>query len=115
LPRAEPVQAGKLKAAAAALYRKRPDAAELAKWGLRPEDFAEDWTVELWPDNLIAANVFITMGTQWRVGPGGAYGLDYGTLPAVMDMLGVQAADRAEVLDAIRTMEDAALEEMRKS
>lgn len=84
-------------------------------FGLTIEDYAADWTVELWPDNLIPANVFISMGTQWRVGPGGAYGLDYGVLPAVMDMLHVPAADRAEVFDAIRTMEDAALEEMRKS
>lgn len=81
---------------------------------MTPDDYAEDWTVELWPDNLIPVNVFIAMATQWRVGPGGPYGLDYNTLPAVMDMLGVPAEERADVFDAIREMEDAALEEMRK-
>jgi hypothetical protein len=83
-------------------------------FGLTPEDYANDWTVELWPDNLIPANVFISMGTQWRVGPGGVYGLDYNALPVVMDLLAVPATERADVFDAIRTMEDAALEEMRK-
>ena len=49
------------------------------------------------------------MGTQWRVGMAGATGLDYAALPVVMRLVGVPAADRADVFDAIRTMEDAAL------
>jgi len=71
--------------------------------------------VEVWPDNVQALNVMIAMGTQWRVGMAGATGLDYSALPAVMRLVGVPTTDRGEVFDAIRTMEDAALQTMRKS
>jgi len=70
--------------------------------------------VEVWPDNVQALNVMIAMGTQWRVGMAGATGLDYSALPAVMRLVSVPTADRGEVFDAIRTMEDAALQTMRK-
>ena len=70
--------------------------------------------VEVWPDNVQALNVMIAMGTQWRVGMAGATGLDYSALPAVMRLVGVPTADRGEVFDSIRTMEDAALQTMRK-
>lgn len=52
------------------------------------------------------------MGTQWRIGMSGATGLDYNALPAVMRLSGVPAADRAEVFEGVRTMEDAALTKM---
>ncbi len=71
--------------------------------------------VEVWPDNLIAVNVFIAMSTQWRTGYAGPTGLDYAALPAVLRLTGVPAAERAGVFDALRAMEDAALETMRKS
>lgn len=71
--------------------------------------------VEVWPDNVQAVNTFIAMGTQWRVGMAGATGLDYAALPVVMRLSGVLAAERADVFDAVRTMEDAALETMRKA
>lgn len=53
------------------------------------------------------------MSTQWRMGPSGCYGLDYGVLPFVMRIHGVRAADRAAVFDDLRAMEVAALETMR--
>lgn len=68
----------------------------------------------MWPDNLSAVNTFIAMATQWRLGPGGPIGLDYVALPAVMRLTGVAKKERAEVFDAIRVLEDAALEQMRK-
>jgi hypothetical protein len=71
--------------------------------------------VEVWPDNVQALNVMIAMGTQWRVGMAGATGLDYSALPAVMCLVGVPASERGDVFEAIRTMEDAALQTMRKS
>lgn len=55
------------------------------------------------------------MATQWRVGRGVATGLDYGVLPAVMRLAGVPAADRPDVFESIRVLEDAALEHMRKA
>jgi Phage related hypothetical protein (DUF1799) len=60
-------------------------------------------------------NTFIAMGTQWRLGPAGPIGLDYAALPAVMRLMGVAKGSRADVFDDIRTLEDAALETMRKS
>jgi hypothetical protein len=68
--------------------------------------------VEVWPDNIPTISVFIAMSTQWRVGMAGATGLDYGALPAVMRLTGISAADRAEVFEGVRTMEDAALTKM---
>lgn len=70
---------------------------------------------EVWPDNLQAVNVFISMATQWRIGPAGATGLDYNALPFVMRACDVKAADRADVLDDVRTLEDAALATIRKN
>lgn len=71
--------------------------------------------VEIWPDNVQAVNVFVAMSTQWRVGMGGATGLDYAALPVVMRLAGVPPADRAEVFDAVRAMEEAALTTMRET
>ena len=53
------------------------------------------------------------MGTQWRVGMGGAYGLDYSALPPVLEMMGVPRTDWAEILESIRVCEESALETMR--
>lgn len=69
-------------------------------------------TVEVWPENVQAVNAFVAMGTQWRCGPGGAYGLDYGVMPQTLRMLGIPRAKWPELFDAIREMEDAALKEM---
>jgi hypothetical protein len=71
--------------------------------------------VEVWPDNVLILNTFISMSTQWRVGPGGATGLDYNALPGVMRMIGIPAADRSDVFEGVRVMEDAALTLMREA
>jgi len=54
------------------------------------------------------------MDTQWRVGVGGATGLDYGALPTVLRFLGVKRTEWSGVWDSLRVMERAALEEMHK-
>lgn len=71
--------------------------------------------VGIWPDNLAAVNVFIALGTQWRVGMAGATGLDYGAIDPVMRLVGVPRAERLEVFEDLRVLEDAALETMRKA
>lgn len=53
------------------------------------------------------------MSTQWRVGMSGQTGLDYNVLPFVMRRIGVAPAQRDDVFDDIRMLEDAALETMR--
>jgi hypothetical protein len=77
-------------------------------------DEASGPPVEVWPDNMNGINAFIAMSTQWRTGYGGAYGLDYSALPAVMDLIGISASERAEAFDDLRTLEDAALEVIRE-
>lgn len=73
-----------------------------------PEDVATA-DIELWPDNVATVDVFIGMGTQWRMGPGGATGLDYAVLPFVMRSVGIARPERQEVFDGLRVMEIEAL------
>ena len=79
--------------------------------GMTEEDFPD---TEVWPCNEAAVDVFQASLTQWRVGMGGATGLDYAALPVCMDMVGVDAADRPGVFNDIRVMEAEALAEMRE-
>ena len=46
--------------------------------------------VELYPENILPMQVFFAMQTQWRIGMGGATGLDYTALPVVEARLGVR-------------------------
>lgn len=83
-------------------------------FSLTPEDYADEWTVEVWPENVEAINLFCKISSQWRVGPGGPYGLDYNVLYQKMDRMGLTPERYEELEDEIRTLEDGALEEMRK-
>lgn len=79
-------------------------------FGLKPEDVQEE--VELWAINYQSFSVFEAMGTQWRMGAGGATGLDYQALPVVMDMTGLDQESRQDVFRDLRVMEQAALKTM---
>lgn len=71
--------------------------------------------VDLWPDNVVAYQVFCAMDTQWRVGgTGRATGLDYAVLSFVLRQLGTPRAEWTDVFNAVQVMERAALEEMHK-
>lgn len=59
----------------------------------------------LWPCNATAMHVFSAMQTQWRVGMAGATGLDYGVLPAVMDMMCVDMQERKRLFAKVRVVE----------
>jgi hypothetical protein len=76
-------------------------------FGLTMEEAEEARTIQIWPDCLESVNVFIAMGTQWRVGNNGASGLDYNALPVVMEYCEVK--DQKTVFHDLRVMEDAAL------
>lgn len=53
------------------------------------------------------------LSTQWRLGAmGGVMGLDYPAVESVLRMLKIK--DKAEMLDSLRVMEIAALEEMNR-
>lgn len=89
--------------------------AELALFGLTPDDFAERLDgYDVWPDTLPAINTFIAMETQWRVGMAGATGMDYAALPAVLDLMDVPRDERSDLFADLRVMEGRALELMRK-
>lgn len=67
----------------------------------------------IWPENLPAVQVFIALGTQWRVGMSGATGLDYSVLPAVFDIHGI--TDRKKAFSDLQIMENEALKTMREN
>ncbi len=75
--------------------------------GLRPEDF--DQEVNIWPENWAAFRCFDTLLTQWRAGPGGIVGLDYGVLFSYLDRQGLSGKAWDQMFNDIRVMEQAAL------
>ena len=54
------------------------------------------------------------MATQWRSSGYGATGLDYNVLYHKMDRMKLSDAEYDDMEVSVRTLEDAALEEMRK-
>lgn len=91
------------------MYEPAPNAEELAAFGLTAEDVAAD-PVDIWPDNLAAYQIFSFMGTQWRIGMGGATGLDYSVMYRKMDRLGLSPDDYDDLEADLRIMEVAALD-----
>jgi hypothetical protein len=86
----------------------REDIAKMRRLGFSPEDYADD-VVEIWPENHRAYFLFVELQTQWRVGAGGATGLDYNPLFHKMDRMQLEL-DEYDALEAdIRVMEFAAL------
>ena len=70
----------------------------------------EPQPVELWPDNWASVEVFDALGTQWSVAPNGRLvGLRYESVPYVMRLCGVLAADRRLVFEDLRVMENAVI------
>lgn len=65
--------------------------------------------VDIWPENLQVFEVFRAMSTQWRVGPGGAIGLDYNLLPFIFKLQGVRAGQQPALFEDIRILENEAL------
>lgn len=57
-------------------------------------------------------NVFTQLGTQWRCGPAGFYGLDYTGVKALFELLRVPVDDWPELIDDIRYLESGALQAM---
>lgn len=82
--------------------------------GFAPEDYEED-PLEVWPENIDAWAFFSgSCQTQWRVGMGGATGLEYASIIAALQF--EHEADKAKDLfwqvkhierGALRAMADA--------
>lgn len=81
-------------------------------WGFSASDFIEEEAIQVWPENVTTVRVFLAMRTQWRTGPMGRTGLDYGVLPEVWRRLKVPTGERDEAFALLGVMELAALEAM---
>ena len=95
------------------MYDSGPSDEELKALYMTREDVEDTSDFEIWPENWAPFLVFSEVSTQWRVGAGGATGLDYVAVKWVMDLMKIKK--KYEVLRAIRTMESSALKTMNKS
>jgi hypothetical protein len=95
------------------MYDSGPSDEELKAFCLTREDVEDTSDFEIWPENWVPFLVFSEVSTQWRVGAGGATGLDYVAVKWVMGLMKIKK--KYEVLRAIRTMESSALKTMNKS
>jgi hypothetical protein len=91
-----------------------PTAADLHANGLTLEDFGDQFTAYVWPDNWQTCMVFRWLMSQWNYGPGGPVGLRYEVFPEARLRFGIKPEDWPAICDDLQLMEDAALEEMRK-
>ena len=64
---------------------------------------------EVWPENWPAWSLFCQVSTQWRVGMGGATGLDYGAIYPLLDRIAQDAAEWMDLFDDLQVLEGAAL------
>ena len=73
--------------------------------------------IDLLPDCELAVDAFCAISSQWRVGPGGATGLDNTAIRPTLRMAGIKVApDRWPQLFAdLRTLEGEALRTMHES
>ena len=82
---------------------------------LPPEalEVPEEADLEIEPEAAPAVELFCRVLTQWRTGPNGYIGLDYGVLLSLMELDGVKRKKRAALLADIGIMEGAWLHEFR--
>jgi hypothetical protein len=67
-------------------------------------------TIDVWPENWEAVQVWMRAQTQWRVGMAGVTGLDYAGVDVVLERMGV--ADKADCFDRLQVMEAVVLKEV---
>lgn len=68
--------------------------------------------MEVWPENWPAWSLFCQVSTQWRVGMGGATGLDYSAVYPLLDRAAKDPQEWDEMFSDIQVMERAALKQM---
>jgi hypothetical protein len=93
------------------MFMPAPSEHELEAAGLTLADF-EGEAVEVWPENQRAYFLFASLQTQWRVGAGGASGLDFLVAYNRMDRLGLTPEEYDELDQDLQAMELAALAAM---
>lgn len=65
--------------------------------------------IEVWDVNWPAFTLFHSLSTQWRVGMGGAIGLDYTAVQSTAKMLGFKKKEIQDMFSDIQVMENEAL------
>jgi len=98
---------GKLKAGVAALYSSAAPAAPSNAFDISARSKPQE--IEIWPENWDVFIIFSKLGTQWRVGMGGATGLDYCALYPMLDKATKDEAEWQQLFDDIKAMESEAL------
>ncbi|MGR2664271.1 DUF1799 domain-containing protein [Chromobacterium haemolyticum] len=78
---------------------------------MNEEDF-EEQELMVWPDNWQAVILFTRLRTQWRVGFGGAVGLDYNVLYRMIGRLKLDDIEAEELEEDVQVMELEALRVM---
>lgn len=69
----------------------------------------------MWPENAKAFDFFADQcSSQWRSGINGPTGLDYSSVLACIKQLELKREEENQLFADVRTMERAALEEMRR-
>lgn len=104
---------GKLIGAVRALYEVPASAAELAEFGLTPEDRPEE-DFFIWKENYAAFNLFYRFNTQWRVGMSGVVGLDYNVFQHEMDRLKLSDEEYDDMMYCLNIIESTAIAEINK-
>ena len=80
-----------------------------------PEDLPPPQPVEIWIDNWPAFELFHRrFCTQWIQGPAGPTGLNYLVVFHELDRMGLDADAYEEMMEALRTIECAALGEIHR-
>jgi hypothetical protein len=73
---------------------------------------------DVWPDSLVAVELFCALGTQWRIlsGMGGVQwqGIDYQSIEGVLRLKAISPDDWPALFNDLRIMERAALEVLNK-
>jgi IS5 family transposase len=73
---------------------------------------AEEEVIEVWPENWQAFELFTRLQTQWQVGMAGPTGLRYEAAYPLIDRIAQDDKQWDELLEDLRTLEIAALNQM---
>jgi hypothetical protein len=79
-----------------------------AEWAEQPAEAPRLFKV--WPENAEAVSMFCRLQTQWRTGPRGPIGLDYGAVEWLFSLCKV--TQPLALLEDLQTMEGAYLTEL---
>lgn len=90
------------------MYANDADKHQAGLFGLSLDEIPVEETL-VWDINWNTFQLFNALTTQWRVGMGGATGLDYSVIPSVGKMLGFKNKQINEMFPDLQVMENEAL------